>query len=97
MLKYHADASQFVYKTTRRGVNATCPILKDGKAIATLDDVAERISADVTFTSEEERKMFLETAQATMPPNTEDHYAISEYARKITMDAEQQLLEDMKK
>lgn len=91
---YHADASTFKYKKTRRGVNAVCNILKDGVAIAVLGDIAEAIVADVQFVDAAERALFLAEAKLKidltgLPSSCGDEYVISEYARKITMEAEQ--------
>jgi hypothetical protein len=90
---YYIDASQILYKKTRRGVNAKVQIQRRGKAIATLYDVAEEISAKVDFISDHERKLFLKAAMKD-EPHSNERFAISQYARKITMKVEQALLEE---
>jgi hypothetical protein len=78
--KYSVDATKIKYKKTRRGVNATATIMKNGVAMCILYDVAEEIVATVDFKKAEDQVEFLADA---------NKIRISEYARKLVMDAEQ--------
>ena len=89
---FTCNAKTFKYKKTRRGINATCQIMKDGKLAATLHDVAEEIVATVVFHIPGSETIFLEEARANGFDMESVGFAISEYARKMTMDAEQAML-----
>ncbi|BAG41747.1 hypothetical protein [Ralstonia phage phiRSL1] len=89
---YTADFGATKFQTTRRGVNATSPILKNGVKVATLHDVAERISTDVVFVNTQERFAFLEAAQSHGFTGSE-HFAISEFARHLLDKASNAFLE----
>lgn len=89
---YTADFGATKFQTTRRGVNATSPILKNGVKVATLHDVAERISTDVVFINTKERFAFLEAAQSHGFTGSE-HFAISEFARHLLDKASNAFLE----
>lgn len=92
--KFSCNAKTFQYTTTRRGVNALCPIMKDGKMVATLHDVADHICAKVEFINAEVRAEFLAEASILATPAVKaagDNMIISEYARKMTMQAEEAL------
>lgn len=97
MPEFTANPTEFKYKTTRRGVNATCPIHYKGSAQVTLHDVAESIVAQVDFKSDEVRKAFLIEARAAGHAEESDNYAISEYARSLTMAAEAEWMAKQKK
>lgn len=94
---YQVDFKKVVYKTTKRGVNATCDILKDGNQVCQLIDQAESIVATVTFYDQAEYPTFLAAAKEfnstnkhliikDLPHNEE--FIVGEYARSILADAE---------
>lgn len=101
--QFKVDATTFKYKKTRRGISAVCNILNlDGSIVAILKDDPECIVADVTFLFESAKTKFLMEAQENL---AEDSWVrrqfastpspsswASEYARQITMAAEQELV-----
>lgn len=89
---FTCNAATFTYSKTRRGVNAVCNILKGGVIAAVLHDKAEEIVATVDFASTQLREEFLAEARANgfdKVSHNSDDYAISEYAREMTMTAEE--------
>lgn len=90
MSAFTTDPKKFKYKRTRRGVDATCPIQKGGVTVATLYDDASAIVAKVEFTDPAVRAEFLAEARLAGHIMPSEAFAISEYARKMTMDAEEQ-------
>ena len=92
MVEYSVDWDRIIFKANRRGMNATAVIRRDGKDFCVLHDVAEQIVADVEFKSESDRIIFLIDAENSGCIKVTDlsiSAKISEYARKILSDAEQ--------
>lgn len=99
-MTYSCEVRTIKYATTRRGVNATAKILRGGKPIATLYDVAEDIVAQVEFTTHAEHDAFLAKAVKLDWPEyvrKSDSFLVSEYARKIVADAESEYEQQRKK
>ncbi|WP_250508028.1 MULTISPECIES: hypothetical protein [unclassified Caballeronia] len=97
-MAFRIDPSSIAFLETRRGINATATILSDeGVKIGEVDDIAERIVADVTFVSAAARSAFVGEARRVNPvvfgrtDHNDDIYA-SEYARALLATAEQVLL-----
>jgi hypothetical protein len=97
-MAFRIDPSSIAFNETRRGINATATIVSDdGVRIGGVDDIAERIVADVTFVSAAARLAFVGEARRVNPvvlgrtDHNDDFYA-SEYARALLATAEQVLL-----
>jgi hypothetical protein len=88
-MAFRIDPSSIAFTETRRRINATATIVSDeGVRIGEVDDIAERIVADVTFVSPAARSAF----------DGDDHNVdifASEYARALLAEAEQVLLSGM--
>jgi hypothetical protein len=94
---FKINANDITYVTTHRGVNASAPIRDDeGLEVGSLEDRAEAIVASVRFITPEVRAAFL--AEARNQPHEpaavtgSDEYLVSQYARKLLEDAEEELL-----
>lgn len=85
---FSCDYRKAKYATTRRGVNVTVPLILASKVVGTLDDIAERIVAPVTFNDPAVRVSFLAEARQQGFDQESDDFAISEYARSILSTAE---------
>lgn len=90
------DQADVKYTETRRGVNATAPILKDGVLFATLEDIAEQIVAPVFFEPGCNQDLFLQDARAKGRTEENELMCISEHARDLLAQAETKLLKDYK-
>ncbi|WP_244808678.1 MULTISPECIES: hypothetical protein [Caballeronia] len=97
-MAFRVDPSSIAFLETRRGINATATIVSDeGVKIGRVDDIAERIVADVTFISAAARSAFIEQARRVNPvvlgraDHNDDVFA-SEYARALLAEAEKILL-----
>lgn len=93
---YTCDAEAIQYLEHRRGVDAVAVILKDGKPFATLHDEANSIVARVDFVEPDSREEFLKAAHEAQIDLESDAFTISEYARKIVADAEDDYLANQK-
>jgi hypothetical protein len=97
-MAFSIDASSIVFKETRRGINASAVIISsDGRRVGEIHDVAEKIVADVDFTSPDARAAFAAEARRLHPvvlgrADHRDDVFISEYARILLADAEKVLL-----
>ncbi|KAK42307.1 hypothetical protein CR51_15145 [Caballeronia megalochromosomata] len=100
-MAFRIDPSSIAFLETRRGINATATIVSDeGVNIGEVDDIAERIVADVTFVSAAARSAFVGEARRVNPvvlgrtDHNDDIFA-SEYARALLAEAEKILLSSM--
>ncbi|MFM0139238.1 hypothetical protein [Caballeronia grimmiae] len=100
-MAFRIDPSSIAFLETRRGINATATIVSDEAVkIGEVDDIAERIVADVTFVSAAARSAFVEEARLVNPivlgraDHNDDIFA-SEYARALLAEAEKVLLSSM--
>ena len=96
-MPYTIDPLSIQFTETRHGVNATARILFDGKKVGTIHDHAERIVTDVTFSTEEDRAAFAIEARRILATvfgkaTYYDSAFISEYARALLKQAEEELL-----
>ncbi|MDR5763440.1 hypothetical protein [Caballeronia sp. LZ035] len=96
-MPYTIDPLSIQFTETRHGINATARILLDGKKVGTIHDHTERIVTDVTFTTEEDRFAFAAEARRVLvtvfgKANHHDSAFISEYARALLKQAEDELL-----
>jgi hypothetical protein len=96
-MTYTIDPLSIEFTETRRGVNATAKFLREGQRIGTINDFAERIVTDVFFNTEQERSAFSAEARRILvsvfgKADHSDSAYISEYARQLLEQAEQQLL-----
>ncbi|SAK81649.1 hypothetical protein AWB78_03934 [Caballeronia calidae] len=96
-MTYTIDPLSIEFTETRRGVNATAKILREGQCIGTINDVAERIVTDVFFDSEQERVAFAAEARRILvsvfgKTDHSDNAYVSEYARQLLEQAERWLL-----
>jgi hypothetical protein len=96
-MPYVIDPSSIQFTETRHGVNATARILLDGKKVGTIHDHAERIVTDVTFSTEDDRAAFAAEARRVLvtvfgKATHHDSAFISEYARGLLQQAEEELL-----
>lgn len=86
--KYTTMPEEYKYKKTRNGVDATCKIYDlSGQLVGTLHDKASAIVAWIDFVSIHAQKAFESDARAVFPNESQSMIA-SEYARKLTCDAE---------
>lgn len=94
-MAFRIDPASIVFTDTRRGINATATILSDdGAKIGDVDDIAERIVADVAFVSAVARSAFVEEARRVNPlvlgrADHNDDIFTSEYSRALFAEAEQ--------
>lgn len=100
--KFKIFGRETTHSKTRRGVAAWSKIRNEqGEVVGELDDQAEAIVAHVTFKSPEIRKEFLEEAKMALKdvvsPTHGEEYFISEYARTMSMDADLDYVEELKK
>lgn len=95
--QFKCDVTKFKYKKTRQGVHATCPITDlQGNLVATLHDDPSAMVAKVDF--EHTAMSFLREARENLSADSwvrdsktaSDASWASEYARQITMQAEQE-------
>jgi hypothetical protein len=96
-MPYTIDPSSIQFTETRHGVNATALILRDGKKVGTIHDHAERIVTEVTFSTEDDRVAFATDARRVLVTVFgkvihHDSAFISEYARTLLQQAEEELL-----
>ncbi|MCE4547741.1 MULTISPECIES: hypothetical protein [unclassified Caballeronia] len=96
-MTYTIDPLSIEFTETRRGVNATAKILREGQRIGTINDFAERIVTDVFFNTEQERAAFAAEARRNLvsvfgEADHSDSAYVSEYARQLLEQAEQLLL-----
>ncbi|SAK86496.1 hypothetical protein AWB77_04613 [Caballeronia fortuita] len=100
-MAFRIDPSSIAFLETRRGINATATIVSDeGVKIGEVDDIAEKIVADVAFVSAAARLAFVEEARLVNPivlgraDHNDDIFA-SEFARALLAEAEKVLLSNM--
>lgn len=91
--KYSADGAGIRTLTTRRGIDATIPLMCGKVKIGECHDEASAIVAKVDFISDEHRKAFLAEAKAMGFDRDSDSFTISEYARCLGHEAEAAHLE----
>ncbi|WP_053572304.1 hypothetical protein [Caballeronia cordobensis] len=96
-MSYTIDPLSIQFTQTRHGVNATARILLGRKKVGTIHDHAERIVTDVTFSTEDDRCAFSTEARRTLvtlfgKATRHDSAFISEYARALLRQAEDELL-----
>jgi hypothetical protein len=96
-MPYTIEPSSIQFTETRHGVNATARILLDGKKVGTIHDHAERIVTDVTFSTGDDRAAFAAEARRALvtvfgKAAHHDSAFISEYARALLQQAEEELL-----
>lgn len=98
---FSIDASSIVFEETRRGINATGVILtSDGERVGEMHDIAEKIVADVDFTSPDARAAFAVDARRLHPvvlgrADHRDDIFISEHAGILFADAEKVVLSEL--
>lgn len=85
---FTCNIDEVQYTETRRGVNALAMIYKNDKPFAVLDDKAEAIVANMTFHEGSDPQEFLADARANGHNQEQETYAMSEYARSILEQAE---------
>lgn len=90
---------------TRNGIRTVCPIYRDGVVVATLDDIPERIVTPVAMASDGERLLMLTKAKAALKAKKfsalgekrpSESTLLSEYARYISMAADEAWVESQK-